>query len=137
MTMADERRGGPSAQTGAAWEDGGAKPAVTPVRPAPPSHPAVTPAHPAPPAHPAAPAKPAMPAHPAPAKPAAARRAPKKKERRPLHAVAQAVVRFGNAHGRLAALGAFVAAAGMIALLVWFTVFSGMAEPPQFVYASF
>lgn len=60
-----------------------------------------------------------------------------KKERRPLHAIAQGVVRFGNAHSRLAALGGCVATVGMVALLVWFTVFSGMAEPPQFVYASF
>lgn len=61
----------------------------------------------------------------------------RKKERRPLHAVAQAIARFGGAHSRLAALGGCVAAVGMVALLVWFTAFSGMAEPPQFVYASF
>ncbi len=76
---------------------------------------------------------------PQPRKPVSATRHPgaKKKERRPLHAAAQVVVRFGAAHSRLAALGGCVAAVGMVVLLVWFTVFSGMAEPPQFVYASF
>ena len=60
-----------------------------------------------------------------------------KRELHPLGAVSQAVVRFGRRHTVLAALGACLAVVAMVVLLVWYEVFSGAAEPPQFVYASF
>ena len=54
-----------------------------------------------------------------------------------LHELSQAAIGFVNRHAIMAGLGvgAFLVLAGL--LVFWYEVFSGYAEPIQFIYAAF